>query len=122
MIRLTISVTSGQWAESWNGSSFWTGEDQDSEPELLSYQISLMTQITEHGGVYKAPSIMITIGEKWGTTLLQNSLHQLCVRVDFHYTRSIIGQGVRSAVLRPQLDRQHAGPGDELHDRARDHS
>ena len=40
-------------------------------------------------------TIMITIGEKWGTTLLQNSLHQLYVRVDFHYTRSVIGQGCR---------------------------
>lgn len=44
-----------------NGSSYWL---EDSElPQLLAYQISLMTSILPNGGLYRAPSIMISIGD-----------------------------------------------------------
>lgn len=44
-----------------NGSTYWL-EDQ-ALPKILAYQISLMTTALPDGKLYKAPSIMITIGD-----------------------------------------------------------
>lgn len=44
-----------------NGSGYWLDEQQ--MPQLLAYQVSLMTLRKPDGGIYKAPSIIITIGD-----------------------------------------------------------
>ena len=46
-----------------NGSSYWPDPDDGNQLKLLSYQISLLTTTTDDGGLFKAPSIMITIGD-----------------------------------------------------------
>jgi len=44
-----------------NGSSYWLeGEEL---PQLLAYQVSLFVVRTASGGLYKAPTLTITIGD-----------------------------------------------------------
>lgn len=44
-----------------NGSSYWI--DGQALPQLLAYQVSLMTMITANTGLYKTVSILITVGD-----------------------------------------------------------
>lgn len=44
-----------------NGSTYWL--DGEALPQLLTYQVSLLTATLPDGGLYKAPSIMISIGD-----------------------------------------------------------
>lgn len=44
-----------------NGSTYWLGDQQ--LPVLLAYQVSLMTLTKSDGTIYKAPSIMIVLGD-----------------------------------------------------------
>lgn len=44
-----------------NGSAYWFGDSEI--PQLMSFQISLCTLKLAGGGTYKAPSILVTIGD-----------------------------------------------------------
>ncbi len=45
-----------------NGSTYWSLPDTQ-DLLLLSYQISLLTTSLTNGGLFKAPTIMITVGD-----------------------------------------------------------